>query len=878
MLETREVVESALNDFADNMKGDPKRFIATWEKFFEKIPDSAKALVFSDMGHVLFEHSNFALALASWLHALKYYTKLGDKRGEANYYANIGNIYIKLGQYQEVVKSLENALAVSRDINHDIRAESRWYVNLGVAYFHLAEYQKGIEYQEKALELKTKLGEKGGESDCYANIGICYSSLGQYQKGIEYQEKALVTRIEIGEKGGESDCYANIGNIYYDLAQYQKGIEYQEKALKIARDIGDKQRESSCYMRIGLNYNNLGQYPDAIKYVNKALEMKEEIGDRHSLSYGYVNLGIIYGSLGHYSEAIQFQKKASPVFREIGDKKGELNCCNNIGYSYYELGQYGDAKKYLDEALKIAKDIGDIDGLARICRIFALVSQRDSPDRAYEYLKEAINLSESMSAMLAEEVDKIDFQSLYSNDYALIVPICLRLQKKDSERERLAFQYVEQSKSRALIDLIAASNSVQPTAQMTEELRALIEEESKHISRLRQIQTQHIRNEKVVAEPGEVDRLRQEINKIYLQIDKYDKQYVSLRKAMPIPLSEIQEKLAASGCNAVIVEYFITQKKTFIFVVNQKELHVKEVEVTRDRLIRCFRNYQREIVEYLEYGDIGDFSLQELSRYLIEPISQYLSNVNLLYFVSHDILHYIPLHALPLNGAPLITRIPVAYVPNASLMQYFRPRKLHLSNSASFGVVLNEDERIFGEEAGIVSNTLGGQYFQNATKKTVLSNLSGKDVLHFSCHGFFDIAEPLSSGVVFPTNKYKKKEKMLEYDVLTAREIFNLKNRMNASLVTLSACETGLSERSLGDELIGLTRSWLYAGADSIVVSLWSVAAHSTMELMEEFYLELKEGKDKASALQQAMIKVMKRPEYSHPYFWAPFILIGDWE
>src|SRR5829696_7529097 len=521
MLETREVVESALNDFADNMKGDPKRFIATWEKFFEKIPDSAKALVFSDMGHVLFEHSNFALALASWLHALKYYTKLGDKRGEANYYANIGNIYIKLGQYQEVVKSLENALAVSRDINHDIRAESRWYVNLGVAYFHLAEYQKGIEYQEKALELKTKLGEKGGESDCYANIGISYSSLGQYQKG----------------------------------------IEYQEKALKIARDIGDKQRESSCYMRIGLNYNNLGQYPDAIKYVNKALEMKEEIGDRHSLSYGYVNLGIIYGSLGHYSEAIQFQKKASPVFREIGDKKGELNCCNNIGYSYYELGQYGDAKKYLDEALKIAKDIGDIDGLARICRIFALVSQRDSPDRAYEYLKEAINLSESMSAMLAEEVDKIDFQSLYSNDYALIVPICLRLQKKDSERERLAFQYVEQSKSRALIDLIAASNSVQPTAQMTEELRALIEEESKHISRLRQIQTQHIRNEKVVAEPGEVDRLRQEINKIYLQIDKYDKQYVSLRKAMPIPLSEIQEKLAASGCNAVIVEYFITQKK-----------------------------------------------------------------------------------------------------------------------------------------------------------------------------------------------------------------------------------------------------------------------------------------------------------------------------
>jgi CHAT domain-containing protein len=113
---------------------------------------------------------------------------------------------------------------------------------------------------------------------------------------------------------------------------------------------------------------------------------------------------------------------------------------------------------------------------------------------------------------------------------------------------------------------------------------------------------------------------------------------------------------------------------------------------------------------------------------------------------------------------------------------------------------------------------------------------------------------------------------------LTAREIFNLKERMNADLVTVSACQTGLSDRRPGDELVGLTRSLLYAGASSIVVSLWSVAARSTMELMEEFYTQLKEGKDKATALQQAMIKVMKKPEYSHPYFWAPFLLVGDWE
>jgi CHAT domain-containing protein len=796
MLETSEVVESILIDFAHRMKDDPEGFIATWEKFFEKVSDSAKVQIFSEIGLILFEHSIFALALTSWFYALKYYAKLGDKGGEANCYANIGYAHIKLAQYREALKSLEKALVMSRDISHDIRAESSWYVNIGTAYFHLGQYQKSIEYQEKALEIKIKIHDKYGEANCYANIGVDYCNLGQYHKG----------------------------------------IEYQEKALKIAKDIGDKRRQSYCY----------------------------------------VNLGMIYGSLGHYSDAIQFQEKALPVFQELDDKQGELNCYANIGYAYYNLGQYPDAIKYLNKGLKIAKDIGDISGLTRVYRIFALIYQRNNPDTAYEYLRESINLSESMSAMLVEEVDKIEFQSLHSNDYKLIVPICLKL-KKDG-REKLAFQYLEQSKSRALIDLMSASNSVLPTVPMTNELKSLIDKENDHIARLRQIQTQHLRNEKVIVEPGEVDRQREELNGIYLKIKEYDKQYVSLRKPTPIPLGEVQAKLGASGRNAAMIEYFITQEKTFIFVVSQKGLRVKEVELTREKLIQCFRNYQREVVDYSEYRDIGDFSLQELSKYLVEPISQYLSNVNLLYFVPHDILHYISLHALPLNGEPIITRIPVAYAPSASLMQYFRPKKRHLGNSASFGVVLNEDEQIFGEEAEIVSRLLNYQYFQNATKQTVLSNLSSKDILHFSCHGFFDTADPLSSGIIFPSNKYKKEEKMLEYDILTAREIFNLKDRMNAGLVTLSACQTGLSERSLGDELVGLTRSLLYAGAASIVVSLWSVAAHSTMELMEEFYRGLKEGKDKAAALQQAMIKIMKKQEYSHPYFWAPFILIGDWE
>ena len=138
------------------------------------------------------------------------------------------------------------------------------------------------------------------------------------------------------------------------------------------------------------------------------------------------------------------------------------------------------------------------------------------------------------------------------------------------------------------------------------------------------------------------------------------------------------------------------------------------------------------------------------------------------------------------------------------------------------------------------------------------------DIIHFACHGKFDHTDPLSSGV----NLYD--------GILTAREIFEM--RLTTELVTLGACETGYNKISPGDELIGLTRAFLYAGAPSVIVSLWSVDAGSTHELMLEFYKQIKNGADKATALQKAQIKIMEKKEYTHPYYWAPFVLIGDWQ
>jgi CHAT domain-containing protein len=236
----------------------------------------------------------------------------------------------------------------------------------------------------------------------------------------------------------------------------------------------------------------------------------------------------------------------------------------------------------------------------------------------------------------------------------------------------------------------------------------------------------------------------------------------------------------------------------------------------------------------------------------------------MIYFVPYGWLHYIPMHALELNSEPLIKKHAILYSPSASLLQFYKNKPSpRFMNCATFGIVGGQEKYTFGQEALEIAHLFDSKPFLDATKKTVLGNVNN-DILHFACHGGFNYADPLSSGIEL-------------YDgVLTAKEIFNL--RLTSELVTLSACETGINETKPGDELIGLTRALIYAGASSVIVSLWSVYDPSTRELMLEFYKQLKTGKDKAKALQQAQIKTMEKSEYSNPYFWAPFILVGDSE
>jgi CHAT domain-containing protein len=290
-----------------------------------------------------------------------------------------------------------------------------------------------------------------------------------------------------------------------------------------------------------------------------------------------------------------------------------------------------------------------------------------------------------------------------------------------------------------------------------------------------------------------------------------------------------------------------------------------------------------------------------------ELINQ-ISDCDVLSFAPHGPLHLFPFHALRLGSSEeyVIERFGVCYTPSASVLRYCqaknklrRPELNHKPERAiavCVGALENKPGDFADDIDFLMCNFKRAKFLAledlRATRENVISNVNDKDVVHFACHGKFarigtDLLE--ESGLMLSDGKQNRSLSAFD-DILpqerkrfflTAQEIFDL--QLNADLVTLRACSAGRSEALAGDELMGLSRAFLYSGTPSIIVPLWDVNIHSSYILLKEFYrlwLDKSHPLPKWKALQEAQLSLLRDPdvrEYRHPYHWAPLILIGDW-
>lgn len=399
----------------------------------------------------------------------------------------------------------------------------------------------------------------------------------------------------------------------------------------------------------------------------------------------------------------------------------------------------------------------------------------------------------------------------------------------------------------------------------------------------------------------------------------------------------------------VLAEYFTTEDLTLLFIVRADfdEPQVIEIKTPLDE-IHQFVTANFSVAE--GGSKVRDLDLDEWqARFgpFVEPILPWADEGDIVWLVPHDALHYLPLHALKVEGHYLIERNPICYTPSASVMKYCHAKR---KGSRKTALVLGDslgDLPLAREEARLVAGmfqtpptlaaTFGsGPYLGEQARKSLITSALGEvetrealDILHIACHGRFHRFLPLKSGIRLAPDGQSSpgSDEFPQTWDLTAEEIFGLE--MKADLVTLSACESGVNERRPGDELIGLTRALIYAGTPSVVVSLWAVNDVSTAILMEHFYRALLDEQNKAQALQSAVLRVrditageaipyvekaragLARGQetaertrarldeqlatlykqdwlaqegqtpacpFRNLFYWAPFILVGDWK
>ena len=807
--------------------------------------------------------SNFKRSSGYAKKALKIFQKLKDIDGEIKCYISLGTAYYGLCEFKKAIKKYEHVLQISQELKNK-EYELAANVGLSVTFNLVGNPIKTLEYHKKALQISQETKDIKSEARCYVNIGIFYEGIGELRKALEYYENALGKLKKTKDKFGETKCYECLGNIYVLLGNSKKAIEYYEKLNQLAIEIKNKSLEADSYIGFGSAYLNLRKFKKSITNFDNAKYLKETSEDKRGEIKCHAGLGDAFFGLRFYYQAIQDYDKALKIAEEINDELMQAYCLGNLANTYDSSypRQTEKAIEYQKKALSIVKEIGAINHERVVNYNLGVLCYDTNIKQAYDYCKRSIHLSEIIVGKLTEEPNKMGFYSQTSDAYSMMVSLCLKLGNRTE-----AFQYSEGSRSRTFLDLLATT-TIKPTVTVTSTMKILLDSEEDKLERLRKIQTSHLKKIKIIDKPGEVDSLLEDLNQIYDNISKFDPEYVFMRRAKPLSFDKIQKLLTSQKKDTVLIEYYVTDKETFIFVVTSKnkKLHVKTVPLSTMELAKFKESFESEVAKKVPNRNGNGKKWIELSKYLIEPISEFLTENELVYFVPFGMLHYLPLHALELNGEPLIKNHPVAYIPSASLIQFCQNKGSgKMQSCLSFAVV---KEKLMMKTIEKTSNAVADLFdskeiYTNdlATKQKVLEKCNDKDVIHFSCHGKFDSKDPLSSGI-----------ELYNEEILSAKEIFDLK--LNSEIVTLGACETGVSERSKGDELVGLTRAFLYAGTASVVVSLWNVDVLATRTLLVEFYKQLTSGVDRVSALQEAQKKAMKKYP-NMPHYWAPFILVG---
>ncbi len=696
-----------------------------------------------------------------------------------------------------------------------------------------------IEQMEKDSPLMMGLARMGSgmagaslEQDVtpllYIARAEAYMDIGEYGKAVEDAKRGIAAK----PKDWNLKKWHEINTTGSLMLAYALGGE-REKALALAKQM---EEISTSYPHgllaidkhvwLAKTYVSMGEYQRALDFM--------EIGESpfDALARGVADAMV--GSAMRGESMWEFQKLPADFLR--------YKC-------QFEVGKIEEAKVGYDTLLEKSKirDNGDIYWMILFDR--GRIAEKEGDLKgAVGYYRQAIEVIEQQRSTINTETSKIGFVGDKQAVYRQLVAALFA-----DRQYAAAFEYVERSKSRALVDMLAAKQDFAVTRGDPAKVKTLL-------AMANTAETEAMLQGAAAEKP----QTRSLVVSARQQLNTESPELASLINVSSLAAAEIQTLIPA---DEALVEYYYNAPDLIAFVLTSKGLSA--VRLDSNALLDNIRQYRKQL-ESAKSGDYMNLSRQ-LYDQLLRPVTNQI-NVKKLIVVAHGPLHYLPFNALHDGKDYLIERYSLRMLPSASVLKYLRTEPMSKQgNILAFG---NPDlgnpkfDLAYAQAEAIAVTKNRPQskvLLRKDANETAFRKYGGEfRYLHFATHGEFNADAPLKSALLLA--KDGKNDGLLTVD-----KLYSIK--LDADLVTLSACETGLGKIANGDDVVGLTRGFLYAGTSTIVASLWQVDDQATSYLMTKFYDNLKQT-DKRESLRQAQLDTRKK--YAHPYYWAAFQITGN--
>jgi len=832
---------------------------------------------------------------------------------------------MRSSRFDELANKAEETIKLSQMLGDKGRL-ARALNYLGAAHFYRGRMKEALELFKQVAIVAGEVGDQLRQANALSNAGNVLRNLSQFQEAIDLFNRSLAVHRQIGARLNEATVLRNIGLLYTDLGDYDRAEPYIQEALRLTRQLKQRALEQASLMSLAILEKRRARYQTSLKYFEQALALDKEANDLGLRGELLNNMAEVYGRLGDYEKQMKLYNESLELARKVGASYLEALVIGNIGEVQMNLGQHSEALDSLTRALVLMRRLGDLPekewgidlSIARTQRALgrndeALQSYRAAIAKIERLRENAVPIESSKATVIATRRDP----------FAEAVELLCTL-----KREAEALEVAETYRARAFLDLLVESR-IDIREDLSEEQRKREDDLLKQISTIqKELWKENLSPEHEQQLKAELAAAENTLEVFRVELRRTTPRYAGLKYAKTLGVEQIQRELLDT--DTALIEYLLGEKQSFAWVVSQKRVTVALLP-SRKEIEERTTPYRQTLIEKASTLTLRQalarfhHQSRDLYKLLVQPLEGAIGPNKKLIIVPDGALSYLPFETLSSGSASqeqyLLERFAISYAPSASALTSIGS-KTRGPSGAQPKLLLAFGDPVYSQAATSARATTRGSNERPGERSTEeatplgsysergpdlislphtraevtgISSLYprqqsqaylGRDAreevvkaerldqyryIHFAAHALIDESFPARSGIVLSLDDSSKED-----GILRMIEIMRLK--LNADMVTLSACSTGLGKLLSGEGMIGLTRAFFYAGASSVAVSLWNVDDRATAELMKSFYNNLNRGLSKDEALRQAKLALMRGQQriWSHPYFWAPFVLIGE--